>query len=298
MQRRCPDQLVYIKRGGMACPLRISAPEDLMGRWLAVVVVLLANGLRLAEAQVQSRPTDPPLVTAVNESWYRLREPLQFAGELYYPAGAAVFFDGNTMVRTGHYNGVPLYADTTVEPFSIVLVPISRGLLQPYERLRRGNLAGTTGSRTPSFPVRPTPEVTTAPMAALAPTAPPQPPGAIGVYTPLSGRAVTSAMRAQPAVPPDASAGVGTTGLQRTTPRSDRPKVVTLRRPEGNQGIWVSFAGARWVSAGMAVPLQSADFLIIGEYAGFPVFARRSSKPEVIYLPTHGGHGAPYRLGD
>src|SRR5688572_21157906 len=120
-------------------------------------VLLLLATLTIAApagAQVQSRPTDPPLVTAAAESWYQLREPLQFAGELYYPAGATVFFNGNHMVRTGHYNGVPLYADTTVEPYSIVLVPISRGTLQPYERRRNGDLAGTTGSRAPSFPVQ------------------------------------------------------------------------------------------------------------------------------------------------
>jgi hypothetical protein len=35
-----------------------------------------------AFAQVNSRPTDPPIVTAENESWYRLGEPLQFAGDV------------------------------------------------------------------------------------------------------------------------------------------------------------------------------------------------------------------------
>lgn len=33
-------------------------------------------------AQMQSRPTDIPLVTADNESWYVNSEPLQFAGDL------------------------------------------------------------------------------------------------------------------------------------------------------------------------------------------------------------------------
>jgi hypothetical protein len=41
-------------------------------------------------AQVQSRPTDLPLLTAENESWYVNGEPIQFAGDLYYPAGATV----------------------------------------------------------------------------------------------------------------------------------------------------------------------------------------------------------------
>src|SRR5918999_1602212 len=92
-------------------------------------------------AQLVSRPTDPPIVTAENDAWYRQREPVLFAGDFYYPAGATVFFNGNTMVRTGHYNGVPLYADTTVEPYSVVLVPIAGGLMQPYERIRGGDLA-------------------------------------------------------------------------------------------------------------------------------------------------------------
>src|ERR671924_587657 len=108
-----------------------------------ITAVLLFLAAAPLAAQIQSRPTDPPIVTAVNESWYQLREPIQFAGELYYPAGPTVFFNGNSMVRTGHYNGVPLYADTTVEPYSIVYVPIAGGLMQPYERVRRGELASS-----------------------------------------------------------------------------------------------------------------------------------------------------------
>ena len=105
-------------------------------------------------AQVHSRPTEPPIVTAENEQWYRQGEPLQVGGDVYYPAGPNIFFNGNTMVRTAHYNGVPLYADTTIEPYSVVLVPVGRGVMQPYERPRRGDLAGTTGSRAPAFPVQ------------------------------------------------------------------------------------------------------------------------------------------------
>src|SRR5438552_7139877 len=128
-------------------------------------VLLLLTAAPLA-AQIQSRPTDPPIVTAVNESWYQLREPIQYAGDVYYPAGPTVFFNGNTMVRTGNYNGVPLYADTTLEPYNVVFVPVSRGVLQPYERRRRGDFAGTTASRAPSFPVgiateRPLPQAPT-----------------------------------------------------------------------------------------------------------------------------------------
>lgn len=237
--------------------------------WLLPLLLVLLGGGDAA-AQIQSRPTDPPLVTAVNESWYRLSEPIQFAGDLYYPAGPLVFFNGNTMVRTGHYNGVPLYADTTVEPFSVVLVPVGRGLLQPYERRRRGDLAGTTGSRSPSFPVQPVPDSASLPMAAVSPTSPPLPPGAIGVYTPE----IPTTAPARPA-----QEAVGTTGI------APRRPVVIARRPESNDGIWIRFRGERWVHAGPAVPLGTADFTRVGEYAGVPVYTRRGSR-DVIYLPT------------
>src|ERR1043165_4767843 len=126
-----------------------------------------------ASAQIQSRPTDQPIVTANNESWYLNREPVQFGGDLYYPAGATVFFNGNHMVRSGHYNGVRRSTDPTIEPFSIVYVPLERGMMQPYERVRQGSVAGTTASRPPSFPVVATPTTTPLPQAGAAPTAPP-----------------------------------------------------------------------------------------------------------------------------
>jgi hypothetical protein len=235
------------------------------GLFIAIALLTAAS----ASAQVQSRPTDPPIVTAENESWYRLGEPLQFAGDLFYRAGAKVFFNGNTMVRTGHYNGVPLYADTTIEPYSIVYVPIGRGLLQPYERPRRGDLAGTTGSRTPSFPVQLTPSAGGVLEAATSPTTLPQPIGAISAFTPES-----------PA--PDA-------------PQSDTQPIVTLLRPENNDGVWVRFAGSKWISAGPAVPLRATEFQLAGDYAGFPVFTRQNIKEDVIYIPSRAGLVAPYR---
>jgi hypothetical protein len=239
--------------------------------------------------QVQSRPTDPPLVTAANESWYLLREPIDVAGDRYFPAGATVFFNGNSMVRSGHYNGVPLYTDTTIEPYSIVLVPVTRGMMQPYEKLRAGDLAGTTGSRPPSFPGRISSDTSSAPsgrlpMAAGAPTALPQTVGAIGVFTPEPPRPAGTAGTLVVSDSP-----VGTAGRVVTA-----PPVVSLRRPESNDGIWVTFRGQRWVSRGAAVPLGPA-FTQIGERAGYPVYAR-AGEDGTIYVPTVPGVLAPYRL--
>jgi hypothetical protein len=235
-----------------------------------------------AAGQVMSRPTDPPLVTAAGETWFQLREPVQFAGDLYYPAGATVFFNGNTMVRTGHYNGVPLYADATVEPFSIILVPATRGLMQPYERLRRGDLAGTTGSRAPSFPVQMMPTGPSFPGAAVAPTAPPFAPGAIGVFTP-------ERVVAGPTAP---VLELGT--LVAPAPVPNLP-ITTLPRPTSNDGVWVRYRDQRYASGGASTRLTS-EFTRVGVYGASPVYAR-AGEEGVIYLPTsREGLVAPYRI--
>src|SRR6266566_351164 len=199
-----------------------------------VSVSLLLTSMLMAVpvvAQIQIRPTDAPIVTASNESWYINREPIQFAGDLYYPAGAAVFFDGNAMVRSGHYNGVPLYTDTTLEPYSVVYVPIERGVMQPYERLRQGSLAGTTASRAPSFPVKATASSAPLLQAASSPTAPPQPIGAVSVYTPESTPGISGTSIALP---------VGPGGVPAPEPgRQNRTTIVTIGRPTSNDGLWI-----------------------------------------------------------
>jgi hypothetical protein len=248
-----------------------------------------------ASAQVQGRPTDPPVVTAENESWFVNGEALQFAGDLYYPAGARVFFNGNTMVRSGHYNGVPLYTDTTIEPYSIVYVPIQRGLVQPYERPRQGALAGTVASRTPSFPVRIASTALASfgsfgmlPQAAVAPTALPTPIGAISAYTPEPPIA--------PFVPVVAPVAVITNSATPQTNAENGITFATIGRPASNDGVWIRYLGEKWISAGLAMPIAPESFRVVGSYEGFPVFSRKEGTEQIIYVPTRGGLAAPYRL--
>jgi hypothetical protein len=245
---------------------------------IALIVALTASPV---SAQIHSRPTDPPLVTAASEAWYQLREPIQFAGDLYFRAGPSIFFDGNVMVRAGYYNGVPLYMDATIEPFSIVLVPIRTGLMQPYERLRRGELAGTTGSRTPSFPVQVLAVGSVPPRAATAPTELPRSIGAISAAEPSTS------------VAPIASSDVDDAQVTEL-PRSSSAPMVSLAQPENNQGVWIHYQGTKWVSGGPAVLLRAAEFRAVGQYEGFPVFVRRNEE-KTIYLPTRAGLVAPYK---
>jgi len=83
--------------------------------------------------------------------------PVIYNGQSYDAAGPTVFFDPDVMVRVGTFEGLPLYVDTTVEPNSIVYVPIGGAELRPYELRRSGALAGTGGSRAPETPIEPRP---------------------------------------------------------------------------------------------------------------------------------------------
>lgn len=224
-------------------------------RWLVTACALVMSVP--AFAQVNSRPTDPPIVSAENDSWYRRGEPVVVSGEFYYPAGPTTFFNGNVMVRVGHYNGVPLYANTTLEPHSIVLVPVGRNLMQPYERPRTGDLAGTTGSRLPSFPGR-------------------------GDSLPRDVPSIET-----PAIVPQP---VGTTGVEIVPPVMP----AALRgKPFTYDSVSVQFMGEKWVMAGPSVEMPSG-LLQIAEYKGFPVYARQGQQNERIYLPLTTGRVAPF----
>jgi hypothetical protein len=264
---------------------------------LVLIVLLLSVP---AFAQMQSRPTDPPVVTAASESWYQQREPLLLGGDAYYPAGAAVFFNGNVMVRTGHYNGVPLYSDATLAPYSVIYVPIGRGQLQPYERPRRGELGGSVSSRLSGFPVRafgdPTTDVTAMGVTAVAATQLPYSAGAISTYTPeavvftpFSGGTFVPAVAVRPVAAPTAALAVD------TIPEPFVARVIiTPHRPDTNDGVWLQYDSQRWVSNGRA-EARTADFQQVGSLGGRPVLRRTGGDADLIYVPTRDGVVAPFR---
>ena len=71
-----------------------------------------------------------------------------FAGNIYYPAGAAIHFLANEMVRSAFVSAA--FHCTRARQssrISVVFVPIAGGMMQPYERGRNGEClrAGTSG---------------------------------------------------------------------------------------------------------------------------------------------------------
>jgi hypothetical protein len=193
-------------------------------------------------------------------SWQADGSPVFFDGDYYCPAGATIYFDPNTMVESGEFEGVPLYVDTTIEPNSIVYAPIGGRLLRPYERPRVGNKAGTVGSRTPSFPVHLAAEAwrVRTPSDALA-----------FCGHPVVVNEFPSRVFLEPEPPEDRDD-------DSVSGQPGRPGTVrSAALPASNNGIWIEFGGARWaVSAAPNGPTLS-QLVEIGRYRDSPVYQRR-----------------------
>jgi hypothetical protein len=231
-------------------------------------------------AQILIQPTPLPAVTAENEPWYLGGEPITYAGNLYYPAGAQIFFNSNEMVRSGFYMGIPLYARTTIEPYSVVYVPLAGGRMQPYERPRTGEIAGTSGSTPTTLP---TPG-STVPPAGLAPQAAGPPSQTVTVVpiqvTGLPERS-TGSLPGPPAAAPEV---VGTSGR---TPSAPRPLHTRIGgRPQGTNAIFIEFQNIRWYPVGPARLIETAGMRRVGDYAGFDVW---SSSEAIVYVPVTKG---------
>jgi hypothetical protein len=237
---------------------------------LAVSIVSLPAG-----GQTLVQPTPGPAVTAENEPWFVSRAPLVFGGTLYFPAGAQVHFNQNEMVPTGFYGRVPVYVRTTLEPRSVIFVPLTGGVMQPYERRRSGELAGTEGSTAPSFPIENAAEASASEPRTLRAPGPP----IAGVAATMGVASPEYAATAPPAEPARA---VGTTG---TVDVIRGRSLTSASRPEGLNGIFINYSSRRWFNSGEAVPFDSAAFKRIGTYGSLPVYSR-PGVPETIFIPV------------
>lgn len=278
-------------------------------RTLLPAVCLLLTVASAADAQVYRNETPPPTVTAANTRWLPAGEPIFFAGSLYYPAGARVFFDGKVMVRTGSFDGVPLYADVTLEPYSIVLVPIGGRMMQPFERRREGEMTGTVGSRTPSFPIGRDVELS----AMLREPGLLTPPVG-GFYPEIAMPGMFESRSAAPIVAPRervrevretaADAPFEAVGVLMLTPQARREggnvRFLGNGALIGGQvadegGLWIDYDGAQWKSVGRAVDFDASRFEHAGTYHGFPVYRERGVAGNRIFVTVlRNGPLAPF----
>lgn len=256
--------------------------------WVTAVLSVVVLVPTVGSAQVYIQPEAPPQVTAANADWQIRGEPVFYAGNFYWPTGPSVFFDGSVMVRSGIYQGIPLYADTSITPYSIVYVPIGGRVVRPYERRRAGELAGTVGSRTPSFPTQRDVEVS---VAGLRTGVTPPRDDVDQLVIPEGERvprAVPTSGTSAPAIARDVMP------IERT--RSRAVGLQSIPGSRSNNGIWLQFNGARWFSAGGAIPYSPDRFTPIGEHRGFPVYRDARGKTDEIYVASvKDGPLAPYR---
>src|SRR3954471_17587652 len=101
---------------------------------LAVLMTLLFPKLGNAQAYVYATPA--PEVIAGTADWQAQNAPILVGGLVDLPTRAFRMFDPNVMAPSGVYLGVPIYADVTMEPYSVVYVPVSASNLRVYERRR------------------------------------------------------------------------------------------------------------------------------------------------------------------
>jgi hypothetical protein len=264
----------------------------LLGLFLSVAVLLPKTG----NAQVYQFRSAPPEITAAGAIWQVNSQPVIVGGLVYYPTRGFRMFDGQVMAQIGLFEGVPMYADTTLEPYSVLYVPIGRDRMREYERRRDRELAGTTGSRAPSFPVE-------SPSMQALRNRPVGTVGTSGLIEPATGLIPfgTSAVPASASAPSAVeTAGaidprvIGATGIpDRTRPR--RSLVESIPRPAGNSGVWVEFDGARWYAAGAATSFSPDRFEPVGLYRGFPVYREKSGGPKQVWVSVVAdGPLAPY----
>ena len=255
----------------------------------AVCLVIVTGGLLSASPAAAQLSSPMPAITAEYESWYLSNSPINVGGVVYYPAGPVTHFNRNEMVFTGLFERIPIFKRTTQEPGSVVYLPLAGGLVRPYERRRSGDLAGTVGSSSPSFPVNvPAAEVTQTPSVAAYYTVTtavvPRPVGTTGfIYgTPVQEQ---PAALAEPAFP----VPVGATGINLSTrpaavlPRSGPARIETVQRPVGLNTVFLEFRDTRWYAGGPAVRFAHGQFTRVGDYRGFPVYEEKG-RNDRIYI--------------
>ena len=230
----------------------------------------------IGNAQVFAFRTPPPDVSAAGASWQINSVPIVVGGLTYYPTRGFRLFDGQVMAQSGLFESVPVYADTTIEPYSELYVPVGSGRMRVYERRRERELAGTTGSHVPSFPVD-SPSV-------------PAPRDRI-VLGASDDRTVATGGSSVPRAVSDSASAV----MQEQRTRPGRT-VMTPVQDGVHNGVWLAYNGGRWYSDGLAASFSDDRFEPVGEYHGFPVYRDKISGSADIWVSVvKDGPLAPYR---
>jgi len=270
----------------------------LLGLFLCLAVLFPKTG----NAQVSHFRSPLPEVTAANADWQINSSPIAVDGVVYYPTRGFREFDGQVMAQVSVLDGVPIYADTTLEPYSELYVPVGGTRMRAYERRRDGELASTSASRVPSFPIivgtEPAPGQRIDETAAAAGGDRRVGYGAFDTARGIGAQFVGNAAdrfggtAAYDPGPTPATAATNTKDREAAT----RSMTRSIPRPGANNGIWLEFDNARWYAVGPAAAFSPDRFEPLGQYRGFPVYRDKTRADGTIWVSvvTDGPAVAPY----
>jgi len=235
------------------------------GFWTGLVLTMAVLLPISGNAQVFQFRTPPPDVSAAGAEWQISSEPIIVRGLTYYPTRGFRLFDGQVMAQTGTYDRVPVYSDTTLEPYTEVYVPLGNGRMRIYERRPELEYAATPG-----------------PNERRVLTQGAEDDGRSSGTAGTSGR-VTS---------PSSDSAIA--------PAFDRPQHTTILTavPHAGDvnGVWLDYNGARWFSSGPAVLFSPGRFEPIGEFYGFTVYRETTGNSDELWVASvKDGPLAPYR---
>ena len=238
--------------------------------WTGLVLTVAVLIPNVGSAQVFRFRTPPPEVSAGGAEWQLNSDPIVVGGLTYYPTRGFRLFDGQVMAQAGTYERIPVYSDTTMEPYLEVYVPLGSGRMRIYER-RRDREA--PAQRPPiSRPSR----VKTHLFG---------PPEGLTSVRERSGLAERS-FPVHPTLPaiPDRD-------------RTHHTSIITAVPHAGDaNGVWLEYQGARWYSDGPAVPFSPDRFEPVGAYEGFPVYRDKILGGDDLWVAAvKDGPLAPYR---
>jgi len=132
--------------------------------------------LFLVAMQAMQLRIPTPSVTAAAADWQINNEPIIVQGLTYYPTRESRMFDPQSMMQVDVYKDVPIYADVSREPFTLVYVPVTPDRMRTYERPPDDNPTMISGRG------RAEPRA-----VGTSGTLPPEPPPVAPAPTPLAG---------------------------------------------------------------------------------------------------------------
>src|SRR5258708_37135040 len=100
---------------------------------LGLLLTMVVLFPKVSNAQAYAFGTPMPDVTAGAADWQANGEPIVVNGLVYFPTRAFRLFDPGVMQQTGAYERLPVYSDVTLEPYSVISLPITPSNMLVYE---------------------------------------------------------------------------------------------------------------------------------------------------------------------